>query len=90
MFSRVPRRILGNVIDRAYDLFVITIEHSPVCSDPELMGGTLVFRQTRVPAQTLLDYLSDGFTLEEFLDMFPSVAREDAVEFLQLAQRTAG
>ena len=66
---------------------MIAIAHSPVCSDPELMGGTLVFRHTRVPAQTLLDYLNDGFSLAEFLEMFPSVAQEDAVEFLRLAQR---
>ena len=39
---------------------------SPIHSDPEVMGGTLVFRNTRVPIQTLLDYLDDGFSLEEF------------------------
>ena len=50
------------------------------------MGGTLVFRGTRVPAQTLLDYLGDGYTLDEFLDMFPSVQRDDAQEFLRLAR----
>jgi uncharacterized protein (DUF433 family) len=50
------------------------------------MGGTLVFRGTRVPAQTLLDYLDDGFSLEEFLEMFPSVCRNDAIEFMQLAR----
>lgn len=50
------------------------------------MGGTLVFRGTRVPAQTLLDYLDDHFTLEEFLEMFASVERGDAVEFLRLAR----
>jgi uncharacterized protein (DUF433 family) len=48
------------------------------------MGGTLVFRGTRVPAQTLLDYLNDGYTLDEFIEMFPSVDREDAAEFLRL------
>ena len=53
------------------------------------MGGTLVFRDTRVPAQTLLDYLGDGFSLEQFLDMFPSVGRDDAVEFLHLARGTS-
>ncbi len=68
---------------------MITLDRSPVNSDPELMGGTLVFRGTRVPAQTLLDYLDDGFSLDEFLEMFPSVAREDAVEFLHLARDTA-
>ena len=50
------------------------------------MGGTLVFRGTRVPAQTLLDYLDDGYSFEQFLEMFPSVSRDDAVEFLQLAR----
>ena len=65
---------------------VLTPDHSPVHSDPELMGGTLVFRGTRVPAQTLLDYLDDGFSLAQFLAMFPSVSRHGAVEFLQLAR----
>jgi len=62
---------------------VLTLDHSPVHSNPELMGGTLVFKGTRVPAQTLLDYLDDGFSLEEFIEMFPSVSREDATEFLR-------
>ena len=65
---------------------MLTLDHSPVHSDPELMGGTLVFRGTRVPAQTLLDYLDDGFSLEQFIEMFPSVSSEDAVEFLHLAR----
>ena len=65
---------------------MLTLDHSPVHSDPELMGGTLVFRGTRVAAQTLLDYLTDGYSLDEFLDMFPSVQRGDAEEFLRLAR----
>lgn len=65
---------------------MLKLDHSPVHSNPELMGGTLVFRGTRVPAQTLLDYLDDQFSLDEFLDMFPSVQRDDAVEFLRLAR----
>jgi len=65
---------------------MLTLDHSPVHSDPELMGGTLVFRGTRVPAQTLLDYLDDGYSMDEFLDMFPSVQRDDAEEFLRLAR----
>ena len=55
---------------------------SPIHSDPEVMGGTLVFRNTRVPIQTLLDYLDDSFSLEEFLDNFPSVDRRDTLAFL--------
>jgi uncharacterized protein (DUF433 family) len=67
-------------------IYVLTLDHSPVRSHPELMGGTLVFRGTRVPAQTLLDYLDDGYSMDEFLEMFPSVQRGDAVEFLRLAR----
>jgi len=66
---------------------VITLARSPVHSDPELMGGTLVFQGTRVPAQALLDYLQDGYDLEGFLSEFPSVKRQDAEEFLRLAAR---
>lgn len=59
---------------------------SPVRSDPALMGGTLVFRNSRVLAQTLLDYLDDGYSFGEFLDIFPSVDRQDAEESLRLAR----
>jgi uncharacterized protein (DUF433 family) len=62
------------------------LDHSPVHSDPEVLGGTLVFVGTRVPAQTLLDYVSRGGSLDEFLDDFPTVKREDATEFLQLTR----
>lgn len=63
---------------------MITLARSPVHSDPELMGGTLVFQGTRVPAQTLLDYLRDGYDLDGFLQEFPSVDRQDAEEFYRL------
>jgi uncharacterized protein (DUF433 family) len=65
---------------------MVQLHHSPVRSNPAVMGGTLVFRASRVPAQTLLDYLDDGFTISEFLEMFPSVDRDDALEFLRLAR----
>ena len=65
---------------------MITLEHSPIHSDPDILGGTLVFRGTRVMAQTLLDYLDDGYTVEEFLENFPSVKQQDAVDFLRLAR----
>ena len=65
---------------------MVTFHRSPVRSNPSVMGGTLVFRSSRVPAQTLLDYLDDGFTTAEFLEMFPTVDREDALEFLRLAR----
>ncbi len=55
-------------------------------SDPEIMGGTPVFTGTRVPVQTLLDYLEGGETIDEFLDGFPGVSREQAIAFLELAK----
>jgi uncharacterized protein (DUF433 family) len=50
--------------------------------DPEIMGGVPVFVGTRVPVQTLLDYLAAGDPLADFLDHFPSVTREQAVAAL--------
>jgi uncharacterized protein (DUF433 family) len=55
-------------------------------SDPEIMSGTPVFTGTRVPVQTLLDYLEGGETLDEFLDSFPGVGREQAIAFLEMAK----
>lgn len=61
---------------------------SPVVhSDPEILGGTPVFVGTRVPVQSLFDYLEAGDTLDEFLRQFPSVRREQAVEALEIARR---
>jgi uncharacterized protein (DUF433 family) len=65
---------------------MITLDHSPVHSDPRILGGTLVFKGTRVKAQTLLDYLAAGDTLEVFLEDYPTVLRRDAELFLQLAR----
>ena len=68
---------------------MVELRHSPVRSDPAVMGGTLVFRASRVPAQTLLDYLDDGYSVGEFLEMFPSVDRDDVAGFLRLARGEA-
>mgnify|MGYP002780542576 FL=1 len=55
----------------------------PVHSDPEILGGTPVFIGTRVPFQTLLDYLEAGDPLDEFLEDFPTVGREQAIAALE-------
>ena len=55
------------------------------CS-PDVMGGTPVFAGTRVPVQTLLDYLEAGDSIDEFLAGFPSVSREQVIEFLEQAR----
>ena len=57
-----------------------------VHSDPEILGGTPVFVGTRVPLQNLIDYLAAGDSLDEFLDQFPSVTREQAQAALELAR----
>lgn len=54
-----------------------------VQKSPDVMGGTLVFTGTRVPVQTLIDYLAGGDTIEEFLDDFPTVTREQVLQLLQ-------
>ena len=59
----------------------------PVIScDPEVMGGTPVFSGTRVPVQTLLDYLEAGESIDDFLEGFPSVSREQVIAFLEQAK----
>lgn len=57
-----------------------------VHSDAEILGGTPVFVGTRVPFQNLLDYLEAGDTLEDFLDDFPTVTREQAIAALEQAK----
>ena len=59
---------------------------SVVHSDPEISGGTPMFRGTRVPVQSLFDYLEGGETLDQFLDQFPSVSKEQALAALDLAR----
>ena len=58
---------------------------SVVQSDPEVHSGAAVFVGTRVPVDTFLEYIEGGYTLDVFLDHFPSVRREQAVAFLKQA-----
>ena len=57
--------------------------------DPEVLGGTPVFAGTRVPVQTLIEYLKGGDSLEDFLNGFPSVSRAQAEAFLEVAFESA-
>ena len=57
-----------------------------IIRDPEILGGTPVFRGTRVPFQALLDYLEGGETLDEFLEQFPTVTRDMAIQALEKAK----
>lgn len=56
-----------------------------ISTDPEVMGGTPCFAGTRVPVQTLLDYLEAGDSIDDFLEGFPTVKREQLIAFLETA-----
>ena len=64
----------------------MTDPHTVVHADPEIMGGEPVFFGTRVPVQSLFDYLEAGDSLEEFLEAFPTVSREQAIAALEIAR----
>ena len=57
-------------------------------SSPNVMGGTPVFRGTRVPVQTLMDYIENGQTIDDFLEGFPTVTRAQVVDFLEEAKES--
>ncbi len=62
------------------------MQQTVIARDPDVMGGAPVFRGTRVPVQTLLDYLEAGESIDDFLDGFPSVTREQIIAFLEQAK----
>jgi uncharacterized protein (DUF433 family) len=64
------------------------MKYGAINIDPETMGGTPVFSGTRVPIQSMFDYIETGETLEEFLENFPTVKKEYAIEVLEMAKKT--
>lgn len=58
-----------------------------ITSSPDVMGGTPVFAGTRVPVQTLIDYIKGGDSIDDFLDGFPTVTKEQVIAFLEEAQQ---
>jgi len=60
-------------------------DFSIISASPEIMGGTPVFAGTRVPVQTLLDYIKAGESIDDFLDGFPTVTREQVIALLEEA-----
>ena len=60
--------------------------NSVICRDPEVMGGAPVFCGTRVPRQTLIEYLEAGDSIDQFLEGFPAVTREQVIAFLEEAK----
>ncbi|MFL5614865.1 MAG: DUF433 domain-containing protein [Gemmatimonadaceae bacterium] len=63
-----------------------SVRQAVIHRDPAILGGTPVFVGTRVPAQALIDYLRGGHSLDEFLDDFPTVTRDQAIAALELAR----
>ena len=57
---------------------------SIIIKDPDILGGTPVFRGTRVPVKNLIDYLATGETIDSFIDDFPTVKREQIIQFLKM------
>ncbi len=64
------------------------IERLPITVDPEIVSGTPVFAGTRVPVEALLENLAAGITLDEFLDNFPTVSRDQALAVLMFSSQT--
>jgi uncharacterized protein (DUF433 family) len=62
------------------------VENVVISRSPDVMGGTPVFAGTRVPVQTLLDYLEAGDSIDDFLGGFPSVSRDHVINFLEQAK----
>jgi uncharacterized protein (DUF433 family) len=62
-------------------------KHPIVQKSPEILGGTPVFTGTRVPVQTLIDYLEAGETVKDFLDDYPTVKRKQAISLLEFAKK---
>lgn len=63
-----------------------TMAEKLITKDPEILSGAPVFRGTRVPVKTLIDYLAAGESIDSFLDDFPTVSREQVIAILQLAE----
>ena len=64
------------------------MQYGQIIIDPQVMSGTAVFAGTRVPIKNLFDYLEDGDDLTEFLDDFPSVTKDAALNVLEMTQQS--
>lgn len=64
------------------------MKYGPINIDPETMGGTPVFTGTRVPVQTLFDYIEGGDDLNDFLEDYPTVPKESVMQVLAMAKKS--
>jgi uncharacterized protein (DUF433 family) len=77
MLTLIPGVLCGSLI---------SMDKPIISCSPEVMGGTPVFAGTRVPVQTLLDYLEAGDSIDDFLEGFPTVSRKQVIAFLEEAK----
>jgi uncharacterized protein (DUF433 family) len=77
------RRVFAIEIERCMSCMAKSV----VSRDPNIMGGTPVFAGSRVPVQTLLDYLEAGESIDDFLEGFPSISRDQVISFLEQAKK---
>jgi len=75
---------MKKVAARVFSTFIACMKKNSVVKvDPEIMSGTPCFAGTRVPVRILVDYIEGGETLDEFLEQYPTISREQAVAFLE-------
>lgn len=86
LLQRLDRIIIDKLVGAEPGEQRLMLKDSPLISvSPEIMGGTPVFAGTRVPVQTLLDYLKAGESINDFLDGFPTVTKEQVIALLEEA-----
>ncbi len=88
-FRTLCRSLLATIVGVAWSSLyrkLTGVSQSVVKVDPEIMSGAPCFAGTRVPIQNLIDYLEGGDSIEEFLDGFPTVSREQVIAFLEEAK----
>ena len=85
MGRRVARSGIDSANGQAYVPRAVNAKDL-ITTDPEILGGTPVFKGTRVPVKTLFDYLENNYTLGEFVECFPSVSREAARALLERSE----
>lgn len=84
----VPRTLFPEEVTPMLEIDEKEIAQLPITIDPEIVSGTPVFRGTRVPVDALINNLEAGLTLDEFLENFPTVAREQALQVLDFTKST--
>ncbi len=85
-FARLRANTLDLLVSSISSIFIRVMKEHVVSISPQVMGGTPVFEGTRVPVQTLIDYLEAGESINDFLKGFPTVSREQVIQLLEEAK----